>query len=51
MSYLGVKLIQIAASVSLVIRHLLHKQQESIDSFIVNEKQNNLPTHSLSLKR
>ena len=35
MSYFGVKQIQIAAVVSLVIRHLLHKQKESIDSHCV----------------
>ena len=29
--------IQIAAAVSLVIRHLLHQQQESIESLIVYE--------------
>ena len=39
MSYLGVKQIHIAAAVSLVIRHLLHQQQESLDSLIVYEKQ------------
>ena len=38
MSYLGVKQIQIAAAVSLVIIHL-RQQQESIDYLIVYEKQ------------
>ena len=32
MSNLGVKQIQIAAAVSLVIRHLLHQQHESVDT-------------------
>ena len=35
MSYKGVKQIQIAAEVSLVIRLFLHQQQEYIDSLIV----------------
>ena len=39
MSYLGVNQNQIAAAVFLVIRHLLHQQQESMDSLIVNGKQ------------
>ena len=45
MSNLGVKQIQIAATVSLVMKHLLHQQQDSIDSLIVYEKKN--ITHSL----
>ena len=39
MSYLLVKQIQTAAAVSLVIRHFLHQQQESIVPLIVYEKQ------------
>ena len=39
MSNFGVKHIQVAAAVSLFIRHLLHQQQESIDLLIVYENQ------------
>ena len=39
MSYLGVKQIQIAAALSLVIRHLLYQQQEFMESLIVYDKQ------------
>ena len=40
-------LIQIAAPVSLVVRHLLHQQQKFMESFIVNENKIYSPTHSL----
>ena len=39
MSYLGVNQNQIATAVLLVIRHLLHQQQESMDPLIINRKQ------------
>ena len=39
MSYLGVKQIQIAAALSLVIRHPLHQQQKSLGLLIVYDKQ------------
>ena len=44
MSYLNVTQIQFAAVVSLVIRHRLNRQRESIDSRIVYEKQKKSPT-------
>ena len=49
MSYLGMKQFQIASEVSLVIGHLLHQRQDTLDSLIGSKKYptNKSPTHSL----
>ena len=38
MSYLGMKQIQIASEVSLVIGHLLHQRQDTLDKLIGSKK-------------
>ena len=47
MSYLGVKQIQIAAAVSVAVRHLLHQQQEM---FMKNKIIHQLFTYYLTFR-